>query len=421
MLHDLTRESWFFGRDRQAVATVAAALLLAAVAVGMGLRDVELQREEIRVLQSSTLADLEASLAGQPDSGSASYYGFRLVFDPPGELAFAARGVRDDLPWKHRLRVLALEGQIYENDPGNPELGQAGRLDYAFLVSVLAPLLVILMLHDVVGHEKRQNRYDLLEATAGNADALIRWRAGLRSVALAVALIVPFVLAAFWSGASPVDVGQLAALTFVYILVWGAVVVWIARRAASAATAATMLLGLWTLAVLVVPLAAGAVAERSIQVPQGGEILLKQRETVNDAWDIPEEVTMDAFIASHPEWADHAQVAETFEWKWYYAFQQVGDESVADLSAALREGVRKRDEVMAKAAWISPPLLVERVFTRLARTDIAAFQRYESCARDFHEGLRKAHYPMLFGAVPYDWNVLLDLEATRDCSRTDVS
>ena len=420
MQGDLKREWWFLLRDRLAIATVAAALILAVLAVGMGLRDVELQHEEIQFLESSTRADLEANVVGQPDAGTAIYYSFRLVFDSPSELAFAARGVRDDLPWKHRLKILALEGQIYENDPGNPELGQAGRIDYAFLVSVLAPLLIILMLHDVVGQEKRQNRYDLLAATAGNVRTLIRTRATLRSLALAVALVLPFIMGALLSGASVADVLLLATLTVVYILAWGAVVVWVARRAASAATAATLLLGLWTLGVLVVPLAAGAAAERWIPVPQGGEILLQQRETVNDAWDLPEEVTMDAFIASHPEWADQAQIDEMkFEWKWYYAFQQIGDESVAGMSQALRDGIRQRDDVMGKAAWISPPLLVDRIFTSLARTDIAAFQRYDACVRDFHEYLRKAQYPMIFETAPYDWKALMDLEASRDCSETD--
>jgi ABC-2 type transport system permease protein len=416
MRYDLTREWWFFRRDRHAVATVTAALLLAGLAVGMGLRDVELQREAIRILESSTMADLEASLSEQPDAGTAIYYSFRLVYDPPSALAFAARGVRDELPWKHRLRVLALEGQIYENDAGNPELGQAGRIDYAFLVSVIAPLLIILMLHDVVDHEKRQNRYDLLAATAGNARTLIKWRASLRSVALAVALVLPFVMAAFWSGAKISDVLLLITVTLAYLLAWGAAAVWVARRAASAATTATILLGLWMLTVIVVPLAAGAAAERWISVPQGGEILLQQRETVNDAWDLPEEVTMDAFVKSHPEWSDHAGLGDGFDWKWYYAFQQLGDESVADLSEALREGIRSRDDVMGTVAWFTPPLLVDRLFARLARTDIDAFQRYEACVRDYHATLRQAQYPMIFRVDPYDPEYLLQLDVTRACS-----
>ena len=50
-----------------------------------------------------------------------------------------------------------------------------------------------------------------------------------------------------------------------------------------------------------------------------------QRESVNDAWDLPKEETMQVFLERHPEWADHAKIERPFEWKWYYAFQQVGD------------------------------------------------------------------------------------------------
>ncbi len=412
---DLRREWWFFLRDRQAVATVVAAFLVAILVVGIGLRDVSLQHEEIASLQNSTLEDLRVTLAGQPDPGSAAYYGFRFVYDPPSGLAFAARGVRDQLPWKHRLRMLALEGQIYEHDSGNPELAQAGRIDFAFLVSVFAPLLIILMLHDVVDHERRANRLDLLAATAGNTRAPIRWRAGVRLMVLSIALVVPFVLAALWSGAAAVHVFQLGLATIVYVLLWGAVVTWVAGRIASAATSATALLGLWVALVLVVPLSAGAIAEQRIAVPEGGEILLNQREVVNRAWDLPEEVTMEAFVATHPEWTDYAETGDGFEWKWYYAFQQVGDQSVSELSGALRQGVRDRDAFMSSAAWISPPLMLDRMFTRLAQTDIASFQRYESCARDYHEYLRRAHYPMVFGAEPYDVDSLLSLENTRAC------
>ncbi len=416
MRHEVAREWWFFLRDRQAVAAVLAAGILAVLAVGLGLKDVMLQKQEIASLTASTVADLDATLREQADAGSAAYYGFRLVFDPPDELAFAARGVRDQLPWKHRLRILALEGQIYENDTGNPELGQIGRIDFAFLVSVLAPLLVILMLHDVVDHERRQNRHDLLAVTAGDIQRLVRLRASLRTMALAAALLLPFLVAALWSGARTVEALLLVAVTLLYLMAWGAVVTWTAQRMASAATSAAVLLGAWVTLVLVVPLAAGAIAESTIAVPQGGEILLAQREKVNDAWDLPEEATMDAFVAEHPEWADHAATGDGFEWKWYYAFQQVGDQSVAETSAALRDGVRERDEFMQRASILSPPLFVDRLFTRLARTDIAAFQRYESCVREFHSSLRHAHYPMLFEVEAFDAERLLALEKMRVCS-----
>ena len=417
MRSSLSREWWFLLRDRQAVATIAAAFLLATVAVGMGLRDVALQEEEIAALESSTVEDLRVTLADQPDSGSAAYYAFRLAYDPPSELAFAAKGVRDDLPWKHRVRILALEGQIYETDAGNPELGQVGRFDYAFLISVLAPLLVILLVHDIVDGERRGNRLDLLEATAGSAKSLFSSRALLKASVLGIALLIPFVAAAVWSGSSAVDIVLLIAVTLGYLLLWTLVSLWVARRMDAGATTAAALLGVWALTVLAIPLTTAALAERWVQLPEGGEILLAQRETVNRAWDLPKADTMDAFVASHPEWADHADMPTPWDWKWYYAFQQVGDESVADMSAALREGVRRRDQIMQRAALISPPLFVDRFFTRRAGTDLRAFQQYDSCVRDFHESLRRAHYPMLFGVEPYDPEPLLQLDSSRNCAQ----
>ncbi|MEM7081118.1 MAG: DUF3526 domain-containing protein [Pseudomonadota bacterium] len=416
MRGEFQREWWFFMRDRQAVMTVMAAFLLAVIAVGIGLRHVAIQHNEIAILENSTLADLNDKLADETDPGSAAYYGFRFVYDPPSELAFAARGVRDQLPWKHRLRLLALEGQIYEHDSGNPQLAQAGSIDYAFLIAVLVPLLIILMLHDLVHVERRNNRFDLLAVTAGNASTTIRWRAGVRLLALTVALVLPFVLASTWSGASALKVTWLVLTTAAYIVFWGVLVTVLARRVPTAAAAAASLLGVWVVLVLVVPLTAASIAERRIAVPEGGEILLQQREVVNRAWDLPEEETMEAFVVTHPEWADYVETGDGFEWKWYYAFQQVGDQAVADASSALRRGVRERDDTMAAAAWLSPPLLIDRFFTRLARTDISAYQRYEQCARRYHAYLRKAHYPMIFDAEPFDVGPLLALDNTKACS-----
>ena len=39
-----------------------------------------------------------------------------------------------------------------------------------------------------------------------------------------------------------------------------------------------------------------------------------------------------------------------FEWKWHYAFHQVGDESVAEQTQALENGIVHRDSLMG---WIA--------------------------------------------------------------------
>jgi hypothetical protein len=95
-------------------------------------------------------------------------------------------------------------------------------------------------------------------------------------------------------------------------------------------------------------------------------------------------------------------VARPFEWKWYYAFQEVGDLRAAPLSDARRRGIAERDRLAGAWAWASPSALVERALQRVAGTDVDASQRYLDRVRAFHAALREFHYPKLFRDEPLD-------------------
>ena len=153
---------------------------------------------------------------------------------------------------------------------------------------------------------------------------------------------------------------------------------------------------------IIVPAGLKVGIDASVPVPDGGDIVLTQREAVNDAWDLPVSATMDPFLERHPDWADHTDMDSTFEWKWYYAFQQVGDQTVESLSMAYREGRERREQLAAVLTWLSPPAKIERVFQSIAQTDASASARYEARIRAFHEDLRKFYYPGLFLDTPFD-------------------
>ena len=137
--------------------------------------------------------------------------------------------------------------------------------------------------------------------------------------------------------------------------------------------------------------------------------MLLQRETVNDGWDLPKETTMTAFVTAYPQWAGHTAVARPFEWKWYYAFQEIGDLRAAPLSETRRRGIAERHRLAGRWAWASPPALVERALQRVAGTDVDASQRYLGRVRDFHTSLREFHYPKLFRDEPFEPGRLSDL------------
>lgn len=396
----LVREFWFLSRDRAAHVWLAVAFLAASLAVMFGLNEVASQRATIERLIAADQAEREISIHDHRDWGSAAYYTFHLTYDPPSNFAFAALGQRDAAPWKHKIRMLALEGQIHETDAANPDFALLGRFDYAFVSAMLAPLLVIVLLHDVRARERAHGRLALLEATS-SAGQLWLQRASLRMAGLAMALLVPLWIGAIVAGTSAGVVAIASATIIAHLAFWWAVTAWMNTKAWTAPVNLTALIGLWLAFAVAGPAAVKASVDAAIPIPAGGEILLTQREAVNDAWDLPKQATMIPFVEHHPDLAPYTQIEAAFEWKWYYAFQQVGDQTVEPLSTAYRDGRRRRDRLAATLAWLSPPARVERTLQHAARTDAHAVALYEDKVRAFHAQLRAYYYPLMFPELPF--------------------
>jgi len=298
--------------------------------------------------------------------------------------------------------MLALEGQIHERDAGHPVLALTGRFDFAFLAAFVLPLVLVVLLHDLRASERVAGRHDLLVATAGQPAALWRWRALWRAAGVFAAAALPLAGAAAPADTStPVLLAALAALA-AYLLAWTLLAATVAawRRPGELILAA--LVALWLLLAVIVPAAGRGAIDRLVPLPAGADILLTQREAVNDAWDLPKAATMDAFVERHPEWAPYRAVERPFEWKWYYAFQQVGDQRAEALSSAYTTGRLARDHWAGRLAWLAPPVLLERTLQSLAHTDLRAALAYEARVRAFHAELRAFYYPRLFRPEPFD-------------------
>ncbi|NJM51717.1 MAG: DUF3526 domain-containing protein [Sphingomonadales bacterium] len=134
---------------------------------------------------------------------------------------------------------------------------------------------------------------------------------------------------------------------------------------------------------------------------QGVELTLAQREKIHDAWDLPKEDSLAAFAKEYPEYKDTVPIAGGFHWKWYYAFQHMGDVSVRDASAAYRDGLMQRDIWTRRAGWILPAVGVQTRIHRLAETDLKASLAYQKRIREYHAKLREFLYPYIFNDVPF--------------------
>ena len=392
----LIREIRFLASDRAALLWLGIALLVACVSVFLGQREIAAQRAELNALIEIDRADREVVDTLYQDWGSVAYYTFHLTWDSPSDFAFAALGQRDTSPWKHQIRALALEGQFYETDAENPDFALIGRFDFAFAANLLAPLLLILLLHDLRSAERTAGRYELLSATAASQGSPWFARAALRVGALALCLIGPLWAGGLAGGAGASTLVAASLVVVLHIAFWWGVCALVDRFGWSSPVNLTALVGAWLALAVIVPAAIKISVEAAVPVPDGGDILLTQREAVNDAWDLPKSATMDPFVERHPEWADYTEISQSFEWKWYYAFQQVGDQTVEPLSLAYREGRIGRDRLAGRLAWLSPPALAERALQALAGTNLAASLAYEQRVRDYHAALRTYYYPRLF-------------------------
>jgi ABC-2 type transport system permease protein len=402
----LRREAGLLARDGSVWAWWLVVLCLSALAVSAGLFEVHHQKATLARLAEADRADRMAVLNAQKDWGSAAYHSFHLTYDPPSDFAFAALGRRDDTAWKHRVRMLALEGQIHERDAGNPVIALIGRFDFAFFAAFILPLVLIVLLHDQHAAERVAGRHDLLVATAGRATRLWCLRAGLRAGGVFVAAALPLLVAAALSGTSLHTIGVACGWLLLYVLFWTAVCAALGAWQQAGEVILATLLVLWMLLGIVVPAAGRMVIDRMVHIPSGADILLLQREAVNKAWDVPKAATMQPFVERHPQWAAYAAVERPFEWKWYYAFQQVGDQQAQAVSEAYTAGRKERDRLAGTLALFAPPVLLERSLQSLARTDVQAVLDYEARVRAFHVELRDFYYPKLFRNEPFEQEAL---------------
>ena len=401
---DLKREAGFVFGHRQIKLTLLVVFFLSVVSLWTGFAEMQEQQATIERLLEKDQAERDSALAHQSNYGSAAYYTFHLTYSPPSPLAFAAVGERDVFPWMHRIRMLALEGQIYETDADNPELAFLGRFDFAFVTSVLLPLFIILLLYDLKAKEREARRFDLLNVTARNAHAIWTARVIVTLVPLALVTLIPFVVFGLINGASLPSILTVCAIVIGNIAIWSAIVLVIgaAKRFASfsATHLASIMLGVWLVTTVIVPVTAHTVINAVVETPEGGDIVLTQREAVNSAWDKPVEETWRAFIATHPQWADYTifdpERDSSFNWKWYYAFQQVGDQTASDLSKAYQTATLQKDTIASYVALLSPSLLTQRLLSSAADTNVSAMVSYENDVRVFHKALRKFYYYHLF-------------------------
>lgn len=392
-------------RVRTALAALLLLATLSGLAVFAGLHDTAEQHANIvRIdqLNNQEVASLSKGYAGGGDAGYAAYYTFYTTWDAPSNAAFLALGLRDVAPYVLRIRALGLYAQRYEGELFNPELALPGKFDLAFVLVYLVPLFIIVLLHDIVSAERQSGRLRLLLTMAGTGGVLWYRRIGLRMGLVLLCVLLPVFVGAVVAHLAITMVAQVALIVLAYVFFWAGVCLLVAALGWRSSTNAMALMGSWVVLTLVLPTLVNVVMMRAIPVNQGVDLMLAQRQAIHGAWDVSREDTMAQFFKRYPAWQDTAPLPNRFHWKWYYAFQQLGDDRVAAQARAYEDGLLQRDAWTRRLGLVLPGVGTQVVLHRLANTDLQAQLDYQQRIGELHHAMRNFYYPYLFHDVPFD-------------------
>jgi len=186
--------------------------------------------------------------------------------------------------------------EAHRQDPANlraaedrVELGRLADLSPAWLLQVLAPLLIIALAFDALAGERERGTWPLLLGSGATARDLIRGK-WLALMAVFAPPVVLLALAQVLAGGAHGGESLLRSIGWAlghlaYLMVWMLLALAASLRAARARTALIILLAGWALATLIAPRLSIALAQAQAPIPTSSEFAAAIKKDLDEGLD----------------------------------------------------------------------------------------------------------------------------------------
>jgi len=387
-----------FLAGRAVLAGLLVIFLAGLYAIEHGRRVIAAQQQIIAATPQMQREHLDKMLAqhATPDPLNTLYYLNHFTTHEPSRFAPLSLGLRDVNPYNLKVRMLALEGQLYDSDISNPATLALGHFDLAFLLVFLYPLLIIAFTHNTLSSEQEQGIWPLLCSQPISPRKVLAVKANLRFLPIVAVWLLTLLVSVVWLRL-PLDrrIGFVLLTSLAYLLFWFATSWFVMSFRRSSNFNALTLLGGWLTLTILLPAGLNVVLVTFLPVPEAFAVTVNQREGYHSQWDRPKAETMQRFFQRYPEYASFQAPAEKFSWGWYYAAQQLGDEEAAASSAQLRAKLQQRQQWTQRLAWFVPTINAQAAFNQITQTELDNHLAYLDSVRSFHEQVRKYFYPAM--------------------------
>jgi len=259
-----------------------------------------------------------------------------------------------------------------------------GQLTPAFVLQVLAPLLLVFVGHALVAGERESGMLRVLLAQGVSTHTLLLGK-GLALAGFAVLCGLPAALALLWLLCSgQVDMLSTGILWLGYALwlgLWSLLVIWVSALCARGRDALLALLAIWTIGVILLPRAMPDIANTLVNLPSRFETEIQIERDY--------QALGDAHNPDDPAFAEFRDkvLAE-------YGVDRIEELPVNFKGLVGAEGERQSSELfnryadasfyqqqkqihwVNRAAWLSPTLALRRLSMAVAQTDLANFRHF---------------------------------------------
>lgn len=311
---------------------------------------------------------------------------------PPAPGVIVALGNATQRPVSATINTNTRVDTLFKNTETGSALSAAlGTLDLTWIATVLFPLLIIALTHDLMAAERDAARLGLLRAQAGSLGRLIVRRLAIRAfLPLLIITAGAFVAAVLGTGLGVIAAWWL--IVCLYLVLWSVVGALVSVRASTAQSSAAILLLLWLGFVVLLPSIVTLAVERAVPVPSRLSQVIAMREVQLGLQQRTAEL-LDRFLTDHPELSGASRTGFA---RSSFVAQRETEAQLAPVIARYTQTRREQATWAAALSWISPPMLLHSSLTHLAGTDGARHEAFVGQAYGFAEQWREQLRDRLF-------------------------
>lgn len=369
---------WYRSRLAATVIVIGLVLTVASVLVNsIQIREAAHQRDLMQ-------AAAEARFLEQPDRHPHRmvHYG-HYVFRKPTPLSILEPGVD-----AYTGTAIFLEGHrqnsaMFADQKQSSGLTYFSSLSPAFMLQVIAPLLLILVGYASVTREQEAGTLNMM-VTQGVKKQHILMGKFFALMVCGLLILIPLLVASVWAmtiGESPIISLSFVLGYGVYIMTWSALVVWISALSHHNATSLVSLVALWILFCIVVPrissAAAGAIA------PSPGKLesdfaMLEEKHKLGDGHN----ATDPAFAKLREKILSEYQVDDIAELPFNFRgfLAQYSEKQLTDVMNQFAERRMQQEHSQAQIArqfgWLSPTIAMRTFSMVMAGTHLENHHRF---------------------------------------------